>query len=266
MSAKRTILFIIAAFAALSRRRAGASGLRARHLGFGTIRERRPRQPHFHGRQPRRQAAGDPRRGDLLRLHGARSRAVPSPRAARRRSPSRTTPRTAPAPSPRSCGSIPTNGRKSPRSPCRAMSRPAKKPRRALPGRCRRGPAAGRDAQRLLLYISGTADAGGDRLRQRFRTARSASRCVRRAQAACSASTPRSESRQASGGEITSPTSSRPTNPAGTLRDALEVAVDGRSNSTTIVAHGIGVDPRPADATQKTPRPNFRKISLNLDR
>ena len=43
----------------------------------------------------------------------------------------------------------------------------------------------------------------------------------------------------------------------GTLRDALEVAVDGRSNGTTIVAHGIGVDPRPADATQKTPRAEF---------
>ena len=40
----------------------------------------------------------------------------------------------------------------------------------------------------------------------------------------------------------------------GTLRDALEVLVDGRSNGTTIVAHGIGVD-NPADADpQNSPR------------
>lgn len=50
----------------------------------------------------------------------------------------------------------------------------------------------------------------------------------------------------------------------GTLRDALEVAVDGRSNGTTIVAHGIGVDPRPADATQKTPRAEFSENILKF--
>ena len=50
----------------------------------------------------------------------------------------------------------------------------------------------------------------------------------------------------------------------GPLRDALEVAVDGRSNGTTIVAHGIGVDPRPADATQKTPRAEFSENILKF--
>ena len=44
----------------------------------------------------------------------------------------------------------------------------------------------------------------------------------------------------------------------------MEVAVDGRSNGTTIVAHGIGVDPRPADATQKTPRAEFSENILKF--
>lgn len=52
----------------------------------------------------------------------------------------------------------------------------------------------------------------------------------------------------------------------GTLRDALEVAVDGRSNGTTIVAHGIGVDARPAMRHKRAQGPNSRKISLNLAR
>ena len=52
----------------------------------------------------------------------------------------------------------------------------------------------------------------------------------------------------------------------GTVRDALEVLIDGRSNGTTLVTHGIGVDPQPADATQTPRKPIFRKISLNLDR
>lgn len=52
----------------------------------------------------------------------------------------------------------------------------------------------------------------------------------------------------------------------GTLRDALEVAVDGRSNGTTIVAHGIGVDARPAMRHKRARGPNSRKISLNLAR
>ena len=43
----------------------------------------------------------------------------------------------------------------------------------------------------------------------------------------------------------------------GTVRDALEVVVDGRSNGTTVVTHGIGVDPQPADATQKAPKADF---------
>ena len=50
----------------------------------------------------------------------------------------------------------------------------------------------------------------------------------------------------------------------GTLRDALEVAVDGRSNGTTIVAHGIGVDARPADAAQKSPRAEFSENILKF--
>ena len=52
----------------------------------------------------------------------------------------------------------------------------------------------------------------------------------------------------------------------GTVRDALEVLIDGRSNGTTLVTHGIGVDRSPR-MQHKTPRkPIFRKISLNLDR
>lgn len=39
----------------------------------------------------------------------------------------------------------------------------------------------------------------------------------------------------------------------GTLRDALEVLADGRSNGTLIVAHGIGIDKSAADARQ-TPK------------
>lgn len=41
----------------------------------------------------------------------------------------------------------------------------------------------------------------------------------------------------------------------GTLRDALEVHIDGRSNGTTVVSHGIGIDPPETDAEgQNTPK------------
>ena len=43
----------------------------------------------------------------------------------------------------------------------------------------------------------------------------------------------------------------------GTLRDALEVAVDGRSNGTTLVTHGIGVDPRPENEGKASPRSEY---------
>lgn len=39
----------------------------------------------------------------------------------------------------------------------------------------------------------------------------------------------------------------------GTLRDALEVRADGRSNGTLIVAHGIGIDKSPEDR-ERTPK------------
>ena len=40
----------------------------------------------------------------------------------------------------------------------------------------------------------------------------------------------------------------------GTLRDALEVEVDGRGNGTTLVAHGIGVDLPPAETVSALPK------------
>ena len=48
----------------------------------------------------------------------------------------------------------------------------------------------------------------------------------------------------------------------GTVRDALEVLIDGRSNGTTLVTHGIGVDPQPADATQNAPKADFPEKAL----
>ena len=50
----------------------------------------------------------------------------------------------------------------------------------------------------------------------------------------------------------------------GTLRDALEVAVDGRSNGTTIVAHGSGVAARPAEAAHPRPRAEFSENILKF--
>lgn len=50
----------------------------------------------------------------------------------------------------------------------------------------------------------------------------------------------------------------------GTVRDALEVVVDGRSNGTTLVTHGIGVDPQPADATQNAPKADFSENILKF--
>lgn len=50
----------------------------------------------------------------------------------------------------------------------------------------------------------------------------------------------------------------------GTVRDALEVTVDGRSNGTTIVTHGIGVDPRPEDAAQNVPRAEYSENILKF--
>ena len=58
--------------------RLGGAGARpvdfhARFMGLRhDFRNRRPRKPHVHGREPLRQTRRDPRRGDLLRLHGAR--------------------------------------------------------------------------------------------------------------------------------------------------------------------------------------------------
>ena len=50
----------------------------------------------------------------------------------------------------------------------------------------------------------------------------------------------------------------------GTVRDALEVLIDGRSNGTTLVTHGIGVDPQPADATQNAPKADFSENILKF--
>ena len=48
------------------------------------------------------------------------------------------------------------------------------------------------------------------------------------------------------------------------VRDALEVLIDGRSNGTTLVTHGIGVDPQPADATQNAPKADFSENILKF--
>lgn len=40
----------------------------------------------------------------------------------------------------------------------------------------------------------------------------------------------------------------------GTIRDALRVVVDGRSNGTTLVVHGIGVDTPPTGQDSRTPK------------
>lgn len=50
----------------------------------------------------------------------------------------------------------------------------------------------------------------------------------------------------------------------GAVRDALEVLIDGRSNGTTLVTHGIGVDPQPADATQNAPKADFSENILKF--
>ena len=50
----------------------------------------------------------------------------------------------------------------------------------------------------------------------------------------------------------------------GTVRDALEVLINGRSNGTTLVTHGIGVDPQPADATQNAPKADFSENILKF--
>ncbi|MFR7602383.1 MAG: DUF1573 domain-containing protein [Alistipes shahii] len=62
----------------------------------------------------------------------------------------------------------------------------------------------------------GTAGAGGDRLREHRRTARSASNCVPKTTSGPASPTdyPRQNSRRANGVKSTSPTSSPPTNPA----------------------------------------------------
>ena len=48
------------------------------------------------------------------------------------------------------------------------------------------------------------------------------------------------------------------------MRDGLEVLIDGRSNGTTLVTHGIGVDPQPADATQNAPKADFSENILKF--
>lgn len=50
----------------------------------------------------------------------------------------------------------------------------------------------------------------------------------------------------------------------GTLRDALEVVVNGRSNGTTLVTHGIGVDPQPSGSEKKSPRSEYSENILKF--
>ena len=50
----------------------------------------------------------------------------------------------------------------------------------------------------------------------------------------------------------------------GTVRDALEVRVNGRSNGTVVVTHGIGVDARPDDALRKAPKADFSENILKF--
>ena len=50
----------------------------------------------------------------------------------------------------------------------------------------------------------------------------------------------------------------------GTVRDALEVFVDGRSNGTTLVTHGIGVDPVPAEGGKNRPHSEYSENILKF--
>lgn len=50
----------------------------------------------------------------------------------------------------------------------------------------------------------------------------------------------------------------------GTLRDALEVVVEGRSNGTTLVTHGIGVDLWSEDAAQNGPKADISENILKF--
>ena len=191
---------------------AGTSVFSARYVGLRhDPRNRRPRQPHVHGCQPRRQSSGDPRRGDHRRLHGPRFLEETDPSGRKDADHRHLRPRQPPRLIHQGAVGL-LFGEAEDRHAHRAGERhPAAENRRgAIPRRCRRRAAAGLDAQRLLLYLSGAAGAGGDRLREHLETPGPPRTAVRNHER--SASDRLSETDRA--GKSTSPTSSPPTNPA----------------------------------------------------
>ncbi len=50
----------------------------------------------------------------------------------------------------------------------------------------------------------------------------------------------------------------------GTIRDALELSVDGRSNGTTLVTHGIGIDAAPSPDEKRAPKGEYSENILKF--
>lgn len=217
-------------------------------------RNRGPRKPHVHGREPLRQTRRDPRRGDHLRLHGARIHQTANP-----------------------------SGRENDNQ---SNVRPDQPPRRLhqRAGRLLLRAAQDRNAHRARSVTPRTktteelypVDAGGGlRLASTLCTfsyiregqqVQSAIGCINTSNRPVRLELHPKESsgllaadypRELAPGQ-TAEINLMYLNPEGaprygSLRDALEVRADGRGNGTLIVAHGIGIDKSPADA-RRTPK------------
>ena len=135
---------------------AGTSVFSARYVGLRhDPRNRRPRQPHVHGCQPRRQPSGDPRRGDHLRLHGPRFLEETDPSGRKDADHRHLRPRQPPRLIHQGAVGLPLRrSGKSPRSPCRGASSRTKTVEGSTPSMPAEG-CGSLDAQRLLYIYPG---------------------------------------------------------------------------------------------------------------
>ena len=131
------------------------------------FRNRRPRKPHVHGREPLRQTRRNPRRGDHLRLHGARIHQTADPSERENDNQSNVRPDQPPRRLHQRAGRLLLRAAQD-RNAHRARLRHSahQNHRRALSGRCGRRSAACFDALHLLLYPRGTAGPVCHRLHQ----------------------------------------------------------------------------------------------------
>lgn len=218
------------------------------------FRNRRPRKPHVHGREPLRQTRRNPRRGDHLRLHGARIHQTADPSERENDNQSNVRPDQPPRAFTKELGVYSSERRKIATLTVRGSVTPRTKTTEEL------YPVDAGGGLRLastLCTFSYIRE--GQQVQSAIGCINTSNRPVRlelhskESSGLLAADYPR----ELAPGQ-TAEINLMYLNPEGaprygSLRDALEVRADGRGNGTLIVAHGIGIDKSPADA-RRTPK------------